>query len=411
MASAVICLSKGQKFNFSKYIFDSLVCNVDSSSKFYMYPRFIQLIIQNQVGDLSTHTTRFISHALTQKVFANMRRVGKGFSGFEIPLFEGMLAVRQPAEERVAEAQVQADDAVATAVVTPPNLYIAAEYNIGVLLHNTGSRVALHACIDGKKIIISKASIKRDLQLADEEGVDCLPNSTIFEQLALMGKPTRKVTQVPHPSDPMEHVADEVVHKELGDSLVRPVTTASRLEAEQDIGQTKNVVNIITEELTLAQALEALKTSKCKVKGLVIQEPSKSTTTTTTTISSEQSHDKGKGIMIEEPVNLSRKIKLGLMKKLLKELVKENEKRAGEELIQESKKKQKVEDDKEKAELKKLIKTILDEEEVAIDAIPLAVKSSWIVDWKIHKEGKKSYYQLMRANGKSQMYMFFSQML
>nr|GEU75050.1 hypothetical protein [Tanacetum cinerariifolium] len=77
MASAVSCLSKGQKFNFSKYIFDSLVRNVDSSSKFYMYPRFIQLIIQNQIGDLSTHSTRFISLALTQKVFANMRRVGK----------------------------------------------------------------------------------------------------------------------------------------------------------------------------------------------------------------------------------------------------------------------------------------------------------------------------------------------
>nr|GEZ34532.1 hypothetical protein [Tanacetum cinerariifolium] len=29
----------GQKFNFSKYIFDSLVKNVDSSTKFYMYPR------------------------------------------------------------------------------------------------------------------------------------------------------------------------------------------------------------------------------------------------------------------------------------------------------------------------------------------------------------------------------------
>nr|GFA56351.1 hypothetical protein [Tanacetum cinerariifolium] len=115
MASAVICLSKGQKFNFSKYIFDSLV-NVDSSSKFYMYPRFIQLIIQNQVGDLSTHTTRSISPALTQKVFANMRRVGKGFSGVETPLFEGMLAARQLAEEGIAEEQVQADDAVAAAV-------------------------------------------------------------------------------------------------------------------------------------------------------------------------------------------------------------------------------------------------------------------------------------------------------
>nr|GEU89031.1 hypothetical protein [Tanacetum cinerariifolium] len=112
MASAVICLSKGQKFNFSKYIFDSLVRNVDSSSKFYMYPRFIQLIIQNQVGDLSTHTTRYISLALTQKVFANMRWVGKGFSKVETPLFEGMLAARQLVEEELAEEQVQTDVAV-----------------------------------------------------------------------------------------------------------------------------------------------------------------------------------------------------------------------------------------------------------------------------------------------------------
>ncbi|GJS41114.1 hypothetical protein Tco_0566157 [Tanacetum coccineum] len=34
-----------------------------------------------------------------------------------------------------------------------------------------------------------------------------------------------------------------------------------------------------------------------------------------------------------------------------------------------------------------------------------------IVDWKIHKEGKKSYYQIVRADGKSQMYLVFSHML
>nr|GEY53979.1 uncharacterized mitochondrial protein AtMg00810-like [Tanacetum cinerariifolium] len=116
MASAVIYLSEGQKFNFSKYIFNSLVRNVDSSSKFYMYPHFIQLIILNQVGYLSTHTTRFISPALTQKVFANMRRVGKGFSGVKTPLFEGMLAARQPTEEELVDEQVHVD-AVAAAVV------------------------------------------------------------------------------------------------------------------------------------------------------------------------------------------------------------------------------------------------------------------------------------------------------
>ncbi|GKB18877.1 hypothetical protein Tco_0852800 [Tanacetum coccineum] len=49
-------------------------------------------------------------------------------------------------------------------------------------------------------------------------------------------KPKRKDTQVPQPSGPIEHVADEAVHKELGDSLVRAATTASSLEAEQDSG-------------------------------------------------------------------------------------------------------------------------------------------------------------------------------
>nr|GFB70492.1 retrovirus-related Pol polyprotein from transposon TNT 1-94 [Tanacetum cinerariifolium] len=91
MASALICLSSGQRFNFSKYIFESLVRNVDSSSKFYMYPR-----------------------------------VGKGLSGVETPLFETMLAVRDIAEE--AEAQIPAQDndvqehaaeEVATDVVPP----------------------------------------------------------------------------------------------------------------------------------------------------------------------------------------------------------------------------------------------------------------------------------------------------
>ncbi|GJR92541.1 hypothetical protein Tco_0264715 [Tanacetum coccineum] len=54
---------------------------------------------------------------------------------------------------------------------------------------------------------------------------------------------------------------------------------------------------------------------------------------------------------------------------------------------------------------------ILDEEEVTIDAIPLDVKSPSIIDWKIHKEGRKSYYQIIRVDGKSQMYMIFSHML
>ncbi|GKF25667.1 hypothetical protein Tco_0081561 [Tanacetum coccineum] len=49
-------------------------------------------------------------------------------------------------------------------------------------------------------------------------------------------KPKRKDTQVPQSSDPIKNVANEAVHEELGDSLVRAAATASSLKAEQDSG-------------------------------------------------------------------------------------------------------------------------------------------------------------------------------
>nr|GEU81454.1 ribonuclease H-like domain-containing protein [Tanacetum cinerariifolium] len=78
MVSVVICLSTGRRFTFSKYIFKSLVRNVDSTSKFYMYPQFLQLLIRNQLG-------------------------------IETPLFEGMLVAGVIEKEGDAEEQVQDD--------------------------------------------------------------------------------------------------------------------------------------------------------------------------------------------------------------------------------------------------------------------------------------------------------------
>ncbi|GKG52719.1 hypothetical protein Tco_0549831, partial [Tanacetum coccineum] len=53
---------------------------------------------------------------------------------------------------------------------------------------------------------------------------------------------------------------------------------------------------------------------------------------------------------------------------------KDNTKRTGTELEQKKTKKQKIDDDQEEAEMKKLIEIFPDEEEVAIDVIPLATK-------------------------------------
>nr|GEU34016.1 uncharacterized mitochondrial protein AtMg00810-like [Tanacetum cinerariifolium] len=97
MVSAVICLSIGRKFIFSKA----------------------------QVSDISSHSTKYSSPAHTQKVFANMRSVGKGFSGVDTPLFEGMIVAQQ--DDDIADegaASVVVDDVPAAAakpsIPSPP---------------------------------------------------------------------------------------------------------------------------------------------------------------------------------------------------------------------------------------------------------------------------------------------------
>ncbi|GJW39292.1 hypothetical protein Tco_0065137 [Tanacetum coccineum] len=67
IASAVICLAKKQKFNFSKLVFD----------------------VFNDEYDTPSHT---------KNVFANMRRKGKDFSRIVTPLFTTMLIQSQAVE-------------------------------------------------------------------------------------------------------------------------------------------------------------------------------------------------------------------------------------------------------------------------------------------------------------------------
>ncbi|GKD13289.1 hypothetical protein Tco_1197696, partial [Tanacetum coccineum] len=295
-------------------------------------------------------------------------------------------------------------------------------------------------------------------------------------------------------------------------------------------------------ELTLAQTLAELKSARPKTKGVVMQEPSESITTTTkgvvmqepsesitTTTTTITSKDKGKGIMVEEPLKMKKKdhdkvetdyelaqrlqteeqeelndaekatLFVQLLEKRRKyfaakrteetrnrpptkaqqrsimctylknmagwkpkdlknkpfatiqdlfdkamkrvntfvdmdtELLEGGEvreegnetreesssKRAGDELESDKSKKQKlnekveaeVDDAKEAKELKQCLEIVPDNrDDVTIDAIPLSVKTQ-IVDYKIQQEGKKSFFQIIRADGNSQMYLTFTKML
>ncbi|GKB38653.1 putative ribonuclease H-like domain-containing protein [Tanacetum coccineum] len=56
-----------------------------------------------------------------------------------------------------------------------------------VLLGEINDVKQIHATVDGKTIVISESLVRSDLYFNDEDGITCLTNETIFENLALMG--------------------------------------------------------------------------------------------------------------------------------------------------------------------------------------------------------------------------------
>ncbi|GKC45883.1 hypothetical protein Tco_1063605, partial [Tanacetum coccineum] len=177
MTSAIICLNTNQKFNFSKYIFESMVKNLDNAGKFLMYPRFVQVFVNQQLKGMLAHKRIYIAPSHYKKIFANMRRSGKDFSSRVTPLFQTMVE------------QDQGEMGEGSAIPTDP------QHTPTIIQPSTSQP--------------QKKQRSRRLK--------------------------RKDTKVPQPSDPT-NVVDEVVNEEMDDSLVRAATTASSLEVEQDSG-------------------------------------------------------------------------------------------------------------------------------------------------------------------------------
>ncbi|GJZ29597.1 putative ribonuclease H-like domain-containing protein [Tanacetum coccineum] len=84
IATALVCLSTGRVYNFSKLIFDGMVANLKSKTKFLMYPRFLQMILNIQTENKHL----YLAVSLTKKIFGNMKR---GFRGAPRPLLPSML--------------------------------------------------------------------------------------------------------------------------------------------------------------------------------------------------------------------------------------------------------------------------------------------------------------------------------
>ncbi|GJT53157.1 putative ribonuclease H-like domain-containing protein [Tanacetum coccineum] len=99
IAIALVCLSTSRVYNFSKLIFDGMVTNLKSKTKFLMYPRFLQMILNTQTEDKHL----YLAVSLTKKIFGNMKR---GFRGAPRPLLPSMLLVANKPNVRKEHAAV-----------------------------------------------------------------------------------------------------------------------------------------------------------------------------------------------------------------------------------------------------------------------------------------------------------------
>ncbi|GKB05180.1 hypothetical protein Tco_0833375 [Tanacetum coccineum] len=353
------------------------------------------------------------------------------------------------------------------ALTVNPTIYTSCieQFWATVKVKTVNGEQQLQALVDEKKIIITEATVRRDLQLEDADGVDCLLNATIFEQLTLMGrirtrlfwesntiidqtksgiKLKKKWVKFVMPTDPHHtpiisqpsssqpqrkqksmrpkekdtqvwYISREFSSKEasLGDQedASKQGRKIYDIDADEDITlesimmQKCSVVTdavtilvsaaIITNvELTLAQTLAELR------QGFKIGEEANM-------IEPEKPLKKKDQIKFdeEEALRAPSKNMAGWKPKYLKnksfaniqELFDKAMKRVNTfvdmdtELVEGSEVRAKDED-KETTELQSQMKFIHDEEEVLVDVIPLAIKPPSIVDWKILKEGKISYY-------------------
>ncbi|GKD72239.1 hypothetical protein Tco_1330521, partial [Tanacetum coccineum] len=71
------------------------------------------------------------------------------------------------------------------ALTINPTIYTSCieQFWATVKTKTVNGEVQLQALVYGKKIIVTEASVRSELQLNDEEGMDYFPNATIFEEL------------------------------------------------------------------------------------------------------------------------------------------------------------------------------------------------------------------------------------
>nr|GFB27389.1 hypothetical protein [Tanacetum cinerariifolium] len=254
------------------------------------------------VGDLSSHTTKYTSHALTQKVFANRRRVGKSFSVVDTPLFYGMLGPQQAQDvEDVAKDEYDVNEV--SDEPTPPS-------PTPVTPPPPPQQEHIPSPPQAKTTQPSPPPQQQPLQ-TDEISMTLLNQlletcDTLIKQVSNLEQD--KVAQAIEITKLKQRDTDEAEPTKVEEVI--EVVTAAKLMTK--------VVTTAATTITVAQVPKA--SAPRRRKGVVIQDPEETATTSVIVDSEVKSKDKGKGILVEEPKSLKRQAQIEQDKAFAREL-------------------------------------------------------------------------------------------
>nr|GEU63936.1 hypothetical protein [Tanacetum cinerariifolium] len=307
-------------------------------------------MISAQVGDLSSHTTKYASLALTQKVFANMRREGKGFSRVDTPLFEGMLVLQQVADDVATDdiADVVTDD-VADVVVedvteptlpsrtpaitplpsqelpstshvapTPPSLPIA-QPSLPPQQQQPSQTIKISMDLLNTLLETCTTLTRKVEALEQDKIAQALEITTLRQRVRRLDKKNKlKVSGKMHPNrgiiaeiDADEDVILEEVDAEK-DAEVAEKDVAVQGRQEESQAQAYHIDLEHADKVLITAAattITAAPSAARRRKGVVIRDPEETATPSTIVLSEPKSKDKGKGILDDMIEQVKRKDK------------------------------------------------------------------------------------------------------
>nr|GEZ77231.1 uncharacterized mitochondrial protein AtMg00810-like [Tanacetum cinerariifolium] len=267
--------------------------------------------VRKQVGDLSIHTTKYTSSTLNKKVFANMRRVGKGFSGVKTPLFEGILVEQQDDEEGDADENVK-----------EVNTGDAA-YGDDSVAHGEVPTVAKEQSIPSPTPPTPPPQPTQDIHSTSQDKIAQALEITKLKQRIKKLERKNKASKLKR----LRRVGTTQRIETSNDTVMDNVSKQGRMIPDMDadvdviLNDAKEVAvekSVDVDESVDVQGRQA--DAARRRKGLVIRDPQETVTPSTIVHSEAKSKDKGKGVLVKEPKPLKKQAQIEQDKAYAREL-------------------------------------------------------------------------------------------